>query len=337
MRSRISLVLALVCGLLVREVAACLWTYATNLEGHVEWVMSGPPEQFAESLVQKQSRQFYREHAVRLKRRAEEQPEKHELRNDYAVMLARAGEFAEALVVLNDIEATKPGLYPTAANLGTVYELSGDVEKSLHWIQGGLARNPQSHNGSEWLHVRILKAKQQLAADPDWLKTHSILGLDFGNEARPHQPTDEEIAVLSGVSEHGDSQLGLLNYHMRVQLEERTSLINAPDPIVADLLFDLCNVLALQGPLENAIAIGELAQRYELPRDELLQLRLQHFRKLVREADKPLLSPNQRLELGIISFLIFFSLSLLAFVVLVVWWFRRWRRRKKLAQGSPLG
>ncbi len=106
---------------------------------------------------------------------------------------------------------------------------------------------------------------------------------------------------------------------------------------MADLLFDLGNVFALQGQLENAIAIEELAQRYELPRDELLQIRLQHFRKLVREADKPLLSPNQRLEQGIISFLIFFSLSLLAFVALVVWWFRRWRRRKKLAQGSPLG
>lgn len=339
MRSRTTLILVLVFVLLVRNATACLWTYATNLEGKVEEISSEEPHEIAARFGrEKQSRDSWLAKAEEFKKRSADEPENHKLRNDYAVMLVRAGELDEALAVLNEIEAVNPGLYPTAANLGTVYELSGDVEKALHWIQEGIARNSKSHFGSEWIHVRILQAKQELAKDPDWLKLHSILGLDFGNEARPHRPTDAEIAALCGMREdEDDSRLFQLNNHLAIQLRERTSLVDAPDPIVADLLFDLSNVFALQGQLENAIAIGELAQRYELPRDELLQLRLQHFRKLVREADKPLLSPNQRIEQEIISFLIFVSLCLLVFVALVVWWFRRRRKRKQLAQAAPRG
>lgn len=338
MRNRSTLISVLVLIVLARNATACLWTYGTNLDGRVSANLEEEPRDFsARFRRERQSRESWFAKAEEFKKRSADEPENHKLRNDYAVLLVRAGELDEALAVLNEIEAVNPGMYPTAANLGTVYELSGDVERALHWIQEGIARNPKSHSGSEWIHVRILQAKQEMAKDPGWLKSHSILGLDFGNEARPHQPTDEEIAALCGVSEHGDSQLGLLNYHMTVQLEERTSLVKVPDPIVADLLFDLCNVLALQGPLENAIAIGELAQQYELPRDELLQLRLQHFRKLVREAEKPLLSPNQQIEQAIISFLIFVSLCLLVFVALVVWWVRRRRKRGKLAQTTPLG
>ncbi len=214
MRTRIALTLALMSVFLVRNATACLWTYATNLDGRVEETSSEQPREIAARFNrEKLSRESWLTKAEEFKKRSAGEPEKHELRNDYAVMLVRAGELDEALAVLNEIEAVKPGLYPTAANLGTVYELSGDVEKALHWIQEGIARNPKSHFGSEWIHVRILQAKQELAKDPGWFKSHSILGLDFGNEARPHQPTDEEIAVLSGVSEHGDSQLGLLNYH----------------------------------------------------------------------------------------------------------------------------
>ena len=322
MRYRLVLLLAFGLLLVVRSGSACLWTYATNLDGRVDEVNSLPPGAFASGVISKQSRESWLTRAKDLKQRSETQPENHELRNDYAVMLARAGELTEALAVLNDIEATKPGLYPTAANLGTVYELSGDVEKSLHWIQEGLARNPQSHSGSEWLHVRILQAKQKLAEDPDWLKTHSILGLNFGNESRPVRPTHEEFAALNGSQTWDD-----LSSHLTIQLRERTSLVGPPDPIVADLLSDLSNVLALNGQLENAIAVAELAQRYEPPRGELLQSRLEHFRKIVRKANKHLLDPNELLNQGVKDLILGLALGGIAFLVAIAWWQRRRRRR----------
>lgn len=330
MRSRLVLLLAFVLLLLARSGSACLWTYATNLDGRVDEVNSLPPGAFASGVISKQSRESWLARANDLKQRSDKQPENHELRNDYAVMLARAGELTEALAVLNDIEATKPGLYPTAANLGTVYELSGDVEKSLHWIQEGLVRNPQSHSGSEWLHVRILQAKQKLAEDSDWLKTHSILGLNFGDEARPVRPTHEEFAALNG-SQTWDE----LSSHLTIQLRERTSLVGPPDPIVADLLSDLSNVLALSGQLENAIAVAELAQRYEPPRGELLQLRLDHFRDIVNNASKPLFDRNELFTNGLNRLVIWLSVGLISVLALAVWGLRRRRRRRLLASKLP--
>ncbi len=323
MRSRMALVLALFLFLLVRDSVACLWTYATNLEGQVEWINSLSASEFAKGFARKLSRESLLASAALLKQKAEQEKENHELRNDYAVMLVRAGELTEALTVLNEIEAAKPGLYPTAANLGTVYELSGDVEKSRHWIEEGLARNPQSHNGSEWLHVRILKAKQQLAADPNWLKTHSILGLNFGDASEPARPTDEALAAL-GAPQTWEQ----LAEHLKYQLQERTSLVDPPDAIVADLLADLGNVFALNGKLEFAIVVTELAQRYESPQDELLERRLSHFRKIVNAAVKPSRDPSGDLARGIIRLMLGTTLALAVFVI--------WRRRRQKAASAKL-
>jgi hypothetical protein len=59
--------------------------------------------------------------------------------------------------------------------------LTGKNEKALRWIREGLRRNPNSHSETEWLHVLILEAKIAAAKDPEWIKTHSVLALDFGN------------------------------------------------------------------------------------------------------------------------------------------------------------
>ncbi len=328
MRSRHVLLLAFGVLLLARSVSACLWTYATDLDGRVDESDSLPPDAFVSVVISQQSRDSWLARAKELQQQSDQQPANYKLRNDYAVMLARAGELTEALAVLNDIEATKPGLYPTAANLGTVYELSGDVEKALHWIQEGLVRNPRSHGGSEWLHVRILQAKHKLADDPDWLMTHSILGLNFGEETRPVRPTIEEFRAL-GESQSWDD----LDSHLTIQLRERTSLVESPDAIVADLLSDLSNVLALKGQLENAIAVAELAQRYEPPRGELLQRRLDHFREIVRTADKPLLNRIELLSAGLNRLVFGLSSGGVLFLALIAWWLRR--RRQQMAIPFP--
>lgn len=99
----------------------------------------------------------------------------HERRIDYAVALIRLGRTAEAIAELEAIEAAQPGKYETAANLGTAYELAGKLEDAIVWIERGIERNPQSHEGTEWLHVAILKAKLKLRDDPAWLRQHSVL------------------------------------------------------------------------------------------------------------------------------------------------------------------
>lgn len=204
-----------------------------------------------------------------------------EQQNDYAATLLHLGEIQPALAILVHIEQTKPGLYATATNLGTAYELIGKNEHALSWIRAGIRRNPQSHDGSEWLHVAILEAKLAMAANPGWLRTHSILGLDFGSEAIPRMP-----AGFPSGNDGKPLDARETSHAIHVQMVERLQFVGPPDPIVGDLLFDYANLLMLTDTMENAAAVYELALRYDTPRAALAKQRMEHARMIVKNARK---------------------------------------------------
>jgi tetratricopeptide (TPR) repeat protein len=157
------------------------------------------------------------------------------VKNDLAVALAHAGDAAQAVTLLEEIEREKPGLYVTAANLGTAYELVGDNVRALEWIRQGIKRNEDSHQGSEWLHVRILEAKLALEKDPHWLAEHSILG--FSTDAFPKSM---DIRGNRGEKLKPAGIKDALIY----QLHERVQFVKPPDAVVGSLLYDLGRLIA---------------------------------------------------------------------------------------------
>ena len=175
------------------------------------------------------------------------------LRSDYAATLIHRGESGKAVEILESVEKSHPGEYRVAANLGTAYELSGDLQKAKQWIREGMRRNPESHHGTEWLHLRILDARQALASNPNWLKSHSVTGLDFGLEAQPQKPNQwpEDSGGAEGV-------IRALIY----QLHERMAFVPAPDPLVGSLIADLGALLMLYRTVDVAIPVFELALTY---------------------------------------------------------------------------
>ena len=92
-----------------------------------------------------------------------------ELLSDYALNLVRAGKIKEALVIFEKLVVKYPNEYALQANLGTTYELMGDNKAALKHIKKGLELNPNSHEGSEWIHVKILEAKIALESNPKLL------------------------------------------------------------------------------------------------------------------------------------------------------------------------
>jgi tetratricopeptide (TPR) repeat protein len=70
--------------------------------------------------------------------------------------------YEEGIKQLLSIEKKKPNLYETASNLGTAYELQGNIPLAIEWIKEGIKRNAESHGGTEWLHLLILETKLQL-------------------------------------------------------------------------------------------------------------------------------------------------------------------------------
>jgi hypothetical protein len=165
--------------------------------------------------------------------------------------------------MLEAIERAHPNEYIIAVNLGTAYELNGEDEKALHWIQEGLRRNPDSHSGTEWLHVMILESKIAGSKDPDWARTHSVLGLDFGTGDVPAMPT----RLPPGQS--ADSVRKALIY----QLHERLAFVHPPDPLVGGMIADLADLKGLQETADHAVPLYDLALTYQPSHPDLIQRR----------------------------------------------------------------
>ena len=182
----------------------------------------------------------------------------YKVRNDLASALIHTGDLRTAIQILEEIEKTNPGLYRTASNLGTAYELAGEPAKALDWIRKGIDRNPESHEGSEWIHVRILEKKVSGTKVSSWENDGSLLGLSFSNTQFPTKPT-----VLPTGNAGKPLTLEQVEEGLKYQLHERLQFVKPPDLIVASLLFDLGNLIALK-PEGIGMAQGtyELAAKY---------------------------------------------------------------------------
>ncbi len=178
-------------------------------------------------------------------------------RNDYAVALMYLGRSNEAVALLQQLEAEKPGEYFVAANLGTAFELSGNNAEAMRWIREGIRRDATSHEGTEWLHVKILEAKIAQEKDPDYFKKHSVLDLD------PAKITSK--VVIDDHTFTPDDLLKALHY----QLIERMKFVKPPDAPVASLLFDYAAVEAATHTLETAKRLLEVSVLYGYPADRV--------------------------------------------------------------------
>lgn len=155
-------------------------------------------------------------------------------RNDYAVLLILSGQYQKAINELQMLEQAHPNLPKTAINLGTAYELAGNILLAKKWIRLGIQRDPNIHEGSEWIHLNILNAKQQ-HADVKWLNQNPLLGIDFGQSLFP-KPNNEQ----TGHVDH--QQLVQIYEQAKLQLQERRQFVFEHDPITARLYYDLANI-----------------------------------------------------------------------------------------------
>jgi tetratricopeptide (TPR) repeat protein len=221
-------------------------------------------------------------------------------RIDYGVLLVLKGEYEKAEKLFLSIEKKKPGMYATAANVGTLYELMGKNELALQWIKKAVAIDPMSHNGSEWIHVKILEAK----IGGDSLATgRFLLNVNFGTGEVP-------------VSDLKPDSLEKLRLAIYYQLNERVYFIRPEDKIVAALMFELANVTWITGREKEAHAIYQLARDYGL-KDELLEKRTAHSSgksPIVKVPHAPELPNNKAVQWIVISSVSVVVLGIAAFL-----------------------
>jgi hypothetical protein len=144
-------------------------------------------------------------------------------RSDYSVALMYLGKAKEAVELLEQLE------------------------------KEGIRRNPYSHEGTEWLHVKILEAKIAQQKDSRYFESHSVLNL------RPEQI--EEDLVLGDLKLPPAQVAQAISY----QLGERLKFVKPPDAAVASLLFDFAAIEAATATLESAKKILQMAVEYGYP------------------------------------------------------------------------
>lgn len=238
-------------------VNACINTVGRSTVSEPIEVESLEPQQFLERMTTHESKTFWMGTLAELNLPGNRYSFKSERQTNTAVALLHLGMVSRAIAILEQVERTEPGLYYTAANLGTAYELNGENAKALQWIIEGINRNADAHNGSEWLHVKILEAKLALEKDPDWLANNSVL--ELRNLTREDLLAQRPVTVgNNGTPIHLRQVQDALVY----QLHERLEFIKPPDGVVADLLFDLSRTLALTRSLDHSASIAAFAQTY---------------------------------------------------------------------------
>lgn len=240
--------------------------------------------------------------------------------SDLGALLVFTGQYSKAKPIFLEIEQKSPGLYETAANLGTVYELLGNNDSALYWIKKAVEINPKSHEGSEWIHVKILEMKVKAKGDVNYLRTHSILSLDFGNDDIPENKTGLNLEML--------------RLQLYYQLSERMSFVKPKDPVIAQLLFDLGNVCSMTTDVKSGLQVFLSAKAYGYT-SSLFDRRQAYFERLQFKADLRNKSEGWVKENPMLALIIVGTL-IVGGITGVIFLFRRFRRirRKKRSRNS---
>lgn len=166
--------------------------------------------------------------------------------SDIAANLMRIGKADSGIKILIPLLKEHPNEYNLIANLGTCYELTGQLDSALKYISKGYDINPKSHNGSEWIHIKILEAKIKEKRNPGWMKSNPVITLEELLERVPNEP------------KHLKSRK--INRDFFYQIRTRVRFTPAPNRTIANLLTTLGEYNQEVGTYENAL----LAYTYAL-------------------------------------------------------------------------
>lgn len=231
--------------------------------------------------------------------------------SDKGLLLILQKQYQQAITLYLSLEEQHPGRYATAANLGTAYELIGQNEQALQWIQKAVELNPGSHMGSEWIHVNILKAKIK---GPAAHTSPFLIQTDFGKDSVAQ-------TTLSA------AELKTLQDALFYQLNERISFIKPQDPIIAALFFDLGNVNLLLGKYVAARTCYRQAKEYGYTHP-LADIRIQKADYLETHPEaRPALSATPLSQTPYIAYIVA-GLTVTILLLLIMFWIRRKTRKQ---------
>lgn len=229
---------------------ACLNEYgAVNLSGRDagEFYEPGTHEPYFRAFNRVFSENFVASHHLH-----EVPADDYKTRSDIAFHLTRLGRYNESLVILRDLVKRYPHEYNILANLGTLYELNNMPDSALRILRFTNKRFPEGHYGSEWFHLKVLEAKLHMREDSHWLEQHRVLELGI----------TQASADTSQQFQDNMSKLWEATY----QLHERIPFTPTPDLLLANVLDELGDALAIEYSMLEAYKFYYIGMQYD-PQD----------------------------------------------------------------------
>jgi tetratricopeptide (TPR) repeat protein len=169
------------------------------------------------------------------------------LLSNLAVVDLKLGNTSKALKTLELLYQEHPREYNITGNLGTAYELSGNIEKAIELMEKAIELNPHSHYGSEWIHLKILKEKAR--PSPQYKNVMQLENDNFARWLVAGSPSKDKLKELKK--------------QLFFQLKERISFVPAPDPAVGQLLADLADIEQKVGDKDVAKQYYDKALEYD--------------------------------------------------------------------------
>ena len=254
--SSIFLIIALICS--SQTIRACLNPVGRDEVGKQIYLDGLSAEEFLTQLLTHEGKKYWTDTLKELQQQQRGPPYLFD-QNNIAVAMVHLGQIKKAIEVLEKYEKSNPGVYETAANLGTAYELDGQNQKALKWITEGVRRNAQGHYGTEWLHVKILETKIAIKNDTAWLKKHSVLEDIDLNQANAEISVADDLRIKRSLA---DIEAALV-----YQLHERLEFVKPQEAIVAELLYDLAHIFSKTRSTEHSAVVQALALKYGPPNE----------------------------------------------------------------------
>jgi tetratricopeptide (TPR) repeat protein len=209
-------------------------------------------------------------------------------KNDLAADLIKLGNYSDAKQLLMEILPSRPNDYPINANLGVLYELMGNTDSASYYTNKSFSILPNSHAGSEWLHIKILEISNSGNAD-ELLAQNKLLNLDFGTGVAPDStvfPYHKHIRAQR-IDLQPDDSLLLLVSHIEYQLAERMSLVKSKNKIIGELLFALGDIYSLYFDKYWALWAYTKALEYGTAHDAIVKKRGAFLYPRTKKMKKP--------------------------------------------------
>ncbi len=220
-----------------------------------------------------------------------------EAKSDNAWLDLRKGATYNAKVMLLELYKEYPNEYNIVANLGTAYELSGKPDSALMLISKAVSLNKDSHFGSEWIHVNILKYKTKKLKS-----VKQIINLNVNVK---------EYKDFLKMDLYTTAKAEELMQAIAFQLHERIHFVKPQDKVVGQLVLDFADLVVSRYSFDRAIPFFIKALQYDEQLRSEIELRFQAAEYSI--PNKPIIGEKSKTFNYVFTFLSGLILTTVAF------------------------